>query len=66
MVFLVFLQELLQEVKQLKSKVEELEGEKSQYERKLRATTVHNPRFTHVLYVLCVLLPAAADGADLH
>ncbi|XP_056242582.1 liprin-beta-2-like isoform X5 [Seriola aureovittata] len=30
--------DLLQEVKQLKSKVEELEGEKSQYERKLRAT----------------------------
>ncbi|XP_023267175.1 liprin-beta-2-like isoform X7 [Seriola lalandi dorsalis] len=31
-------EDLLQEVKQLKSKVEELEGEKSQYERKLRAT----------------------------
>ncbi|KAM7396271.1 hypothetical protein PAMP_019324 [Pampus punctatissimus] len=30
--------DLLQEVKQLKNKVEELEGEKSQYERKLRAT----------------------------
>ncbi|XP_078139086.1 liprin-beta-2b isoform X2 [Centroberyx gerrardi] len=30
--------DLLQEVKHLKSKVEELEGEKSQYERKLRAT----------------------------
>ncbi|XP_042351652.1 liprin-beta-2b isoform X2 [Plectropomus leopardus] len=30
--------DLLQEVKQLKSKVEELEGEKGQYERKLRAT----------------------------
>ncbi|XP_075998098.1 liprin-beta-2b isoform X3 [Genypterus blacodes] len=30
--------DLLQEVKQLKSKVEELEGEKSQYEWKLRAT----------------------------
>ncbi|XP_022601952.1 liprin-beta-2 isoform X7 [Seriola dumerili] len=30
--------DLLQEVKLLKSKVEELEGEKSQYERKLRAT----------------------------
>ncbi|XP_039987803.1 liprin-beta-2b isoform X2 [Xiphias gladius] len=30
--------DLLQEVKQLKSKVEELEGEKSQYEKKLRAT----------------------------
>ncbi|XP_022601953.1 liprin-beta-2 isoform X8 [Seriola dumerili] len=31
-------EDLLQEVKLLKSKVEELEGEKSQYERKLRAT----------------------------
>ncbi|XP_044211360.1 liprin-beta-2b isoform X2 [Thunnus albacares] len=30
--------DLLQEMKQLKNKVEELEGEKSQYERKLRAT----------------------------
>uniref|UniRef100_A0A3Q1HWH1 SAM domain-containing protein n=1 Tax=Anabas testudineus TaxID=64144 RepID=A0A3Q1HWH1_ANATE len=30
--------DLLQEVKQLKNKVDELEGEKSQYERKLRAT----------------------------
>lgn len=30
--------DLLQEVKQLKSKVEELEGEKCQYERKLRGT----------------------------
>uniref|UniRef100_A0A7N8X709 PPFIA binding protein 2b n=1 Tax=Mastacembelus armatus TaxID=205130 RepID=A0A7N8X709_9TELE len=34
-------EDLLQEVKHLKSKVEELEGEKSQYERKLRATKVH-------------------------
>ncbi|XP_019216352.1 liprin-beta-2b isoform X13 [Oreochromis niloticus] len=31
-------EDLQQEVKQLKSKVDELEGEKSQYERKLRAT----------------------------
>ncbi|XP_044050809.1 liprin-beta-2b isoform X13 [Siniperca chuatsi] len=31
-------EDLLQEVKQLKSKVEELEGEKGQYERKLRGT----------------------------
>ncbi|XP_047453078.1 liprin-beta-2b isoform X13 [Mugil cephalus] len=31
-------EDLLQEVRQLKSKVDELEGEKSQYERKLRAT----------------------------
>lgn len=34
------LQHLLQEVKQLKQKVEELEGEKDQYERKLRGTKV--------------------------
>uniref|UniRef100_I3JY96 PPFIA binding protein 2 n=1 Tax=Oreochromis niloticus TaxID=8128 RepID=I3JY96_ORENI len=33
-------EDLQQEVKQLKSKVDELEGEKSQYERKLRATKV--------------------------
>lgn len=33
-------QDLLQEVKQLKRKVEELEGEKGQYERKLRGTKV--------------------------
>ncbi|XP_028440693.1 liprin-beta-2b isoform X2 [Perca flavescens] len=32
--------DLLQEMKHLKSKVEELEGEKGQYERKLRATKV--------------------------
>ncbi|XP_055365421.1 liprin-beta-2b isoform X11 [Betta splendens] len=31
-------EDLLQEVKMLKSKVDELEGEKSQYERRLRAT----------------------------
>ncbi|KAM6926884.1 liprin-beta-2b isoform 3-T4 [Lycodopsis pacificus] len=31
-------EDLLQEVKQLKSRVEELDGEKGQYERKLRAT----------------------------
>uniref|UniRef100_A0A665T8H1 PPFIA binding protein 2 n=1 Tax=Echeneis naucrates TaxID=173247 RepID=A0A665T8H1_ECHNA len=35
-------EDLLQEVKQLKSKVDELEGEKSQYERKLRATKVED------------------------
>uniref|UniRef100_A0A8C2WZY4 PPFIA binding protein 2 n=1 Tax=Cyclopterus lumpus TaxID=8103 RepID=A0A8C2WZY4_CYCLU len=33
-------EDLLQEVKQLKSRVEELEGEKGHYERKLRATKV--------------------------
>lgn len=38
--FFYFLQDLLQEVRQLKNKVEELEGEKCQYERKLRATKV--------------------------
>lgn len=37
---LPFLQDLLQEIKQLKQKVEELEGEKGQYERKLRGTKV--------------------------
>lgn len=36
----LFLQDLLQEVRQLKQKVEELEGEKGQYERKLRGTKV--------------------------
>uniref|UniRef100_A0A3B3H9N4 PPFIA binding protein 2 n=1 Tax=Oryzias latipes TaxID=8090 RepID=A0A3B3H9N4_ORYLA len=35
---------LMQEVKQLKNKVEELEGQKNQYERKLRATKVHRTR----------------------
>uniref|UniRef100_A0A671KRT5 PPFIA binding protein 2 n=1 Tax=Sinocyclocheilus anshuiensis TaxID=1608454 RepID=A0A671KRT5_9TELE len=38
--FLFFHQALLQELSRLKSKVEELEGEKSQYERKLKATKV--------------------------
>lgn len=37
---LICVQDLLQEVKQLKKKVEELEGEKGQYERKLRGTKV--------------------------
>lgn len=41
---LVCLQNLMQEVKQLKNKVEELEGQKNQYERKLRATKVHRTR----------------------
>lgn len=39
-VSLLCVQDLLQEVKQLKKKVEELEGEKGQYERKLRGTKV--------------------------
>lgn len=38
--FLSPLQDLLQEMKKLKSRVEELEGEKGQYERKLRGTKV--------------------------
>lgn len=38
------MQDLLQEVKQLKKKVEELEGEKGQYERKLRGTKVCDER----------------------
>lgn len=38
-----FLQDFLEELKQLRTKVQELEGEKSQYERKLRATKVGDP-----------------------
>lgn len=50
-------QDLLQEVKQLKKKVEELEGEKGQYERKLRGTkvfdeTTHSTRPYHSLCTL--------------
>ncbi|XP_026168056.1 liprin-beta-2b isoform X2 [Mastacembelus armatus] len=41
--------DLLQEVKHLKSKVEELEGEKSQYERKLRATKTEISELQHLL-----------------
>ncbi|XP_047241795.1 liprin-beta-2b isoform X2 [Girardinichthys multiradiatus] len=40
---------LLQEVKQLTSKVQELEGEKSQYERKLRATKAEVSELQHLL-----------------
>ncbi|XP_054865449.1 liprin-beta-2b isoform X4 [Amphiprion ocellaris] len=43
-------QDLLEEVKQLKNKVEELEGEKSQYERKLRATKLSISYSLHVCY----------------
>ncbi|XP_063333736.1 liprin-beta-2b isoform X4 [Pelmatolapia mariae] len=42
--------DLQQEVKQLKSKVDELEGEKSQYERKLRATKLSISYSLHVCY----------------
>ncbi|XP_059190274.1 liprin-beta-2b isoform X2 [Centropristis striata] len=42
--------DLLQEVNQLKSKVEELEGEKGQYERKLRATKLSISCSLHVCY----------------
>ncbi|XP_026168057.1 liprin-beta-2b isoform X3 [Mastacembelus armatus] len=42
-------EDLLQEVKHLKSKVEELEGEKSQYERKLRATKTEISELQHLL-----------------
>lgn len=50
----VCVQDLLQEVKQLKKKVDELEGEKGQYERKLRGTKVfdeaaHSTRPFHSL-----------------
>ncbi|XP_025765234.1 liprin-beta-2b isoform X11 [Oreochromis niloticus] len=43
-------EDLQQEVKQLKSKVDELEGEKSQYERKLRATKLSISYSLHVCY----------------
>ncbi|XP_035980570.1 liprin-beta-2b [Fundulus heteroclitus] len=42
--------DLLQEVKQLTSKVQELEGEKSRYERKLRATKLSISYSLHVCY----------------
>ncbi|XP_016530016.1 liprin-beta-2b isoform X4 [Poecilia formosa] len=42
--------DLLHEVKQLTSKVQELEGEKSQYERKLRATKLSISYSLHVCY----------------
>uniref|UniRef100_A0A671VQR8 PPFIA binding protein 2 n=1 Tax=Sparus aurata TaxID=8175 RepID=A0A671VQR8_SPAAU len=50
-VFCVFRhpQELLQEVKHLRSRVEELEGEKGQYERKLRGTKP----ITKYLFTFC-------------
>ncbi|XP_035980581.1 liprin-beta-2-like [Fundulus heteroclitus] len=47
---LLCLQDLLQEVKQLTSKVQELEGEKSRYERKLRATKLSISYSLHVCY----------------
>ncbi|XP_051917987.1 liprin-beta-2b isoform X4 [Hippocampus zosterae] len=42
--------DLLQEVKQLKNKVEELEGEKGQYERQLRVTKLSISYSLHVCY----------------
>ncbi|XP_030281446.1 liprin-beta-2b isoform X2 [Sparus aurata] len=42
--------ELLQEVKHLRSRVEELEGEKGQYERKLRGTKLSISYSLHVCY----------------
>ncbi|TRY85722.1 hypothetical protein DNTS_013255 [Danionella cerebrum] len=41
---------LLQELRLLKSKVDELEGEKSQYERKLKATKLSITNSLHVCY----------------
>ncbi|CAK6969957.1 liprin-beta-2b isoform X4 [Scomber scombrus] len=41
--------DLLQEVRHLKNKVDELEGEKSQYERKLRATKTEISDLQHLL-----------------
>ena len=78
---LFFLQDLLQEVKQLKRKVEDLQGEKGQYERKLRATKVHfkptcktkssnlydQPAVTHTVYTyrLYVLVPFPVCNVEL-
>ncbi|XP_036068115.1 liprin-beta-2b isoform X1 [Oryzias melastigma] len=42
--------DLIQEVKQLKNKVDELEGQKNQYERKLRATKLSISYSLHVCY----------------
>ncbi|XP_062276578.1 liprin-beta-2b isoform X1 [Scomber scombrus] len=42
-------EDLLQEVRHLKNKVDELEGEKSQYERKLRATKTEISDLQHLL-----------------
>ncbi|XP_077424630.1 liprin-beta-2b isoform X16 [Vanacampus margaritifer] len=42
--------DLLQELKQLKNKVEELEGEKGQYERQLRVTKLSISYSLHVCY----------------
>ncbi|XP_077424631.1 liprin-beta-2b isoform X17 [Vanacampus margaritifer] len=43
-------EDLLQELKQLKNKVEELEGEKGQYERQLRVTKLSISYSLHVCY----------------
>ncbi|XP_036068118.1 liprin-beta-2b isoform X4 [Oryzias melastigma] len=43
-------EDLIQEVKQLKNKVDELEGQKNQYERKLRATKLSISYSLHVCY----------------
>ncbi|KAM8892961.1 liprin-beta-2b isoform 7-T7 [Spinachia spinachia] len=43
-------EDLLQEVKQLRSRLEGLEGEKGQYERKLRATQLSSSHSLHVCY----------------
>lgn len=47
--FLLIRQVLLQELRLLKSKVEELEGEKSQYERKLKATKTEIAKLQQLL-----------------
>uniref|UniRef100_A0A665TS27 PPFIA binding protein 2 n=1 Tax=Echeneis naucrates TaxID=173247 RepID=A0A665TS27_ECHNA len=57
-------EDLLQEVKQLKSKVDELEGEKSQYERKLRATKVEDLIQTSRLKMGMESLLASNDEKD--
>uniref|UniRef100_A0A8C1M2G0 PPFIA binding protein 2 n=1 Tax=Cyprinus carpio TaxID=7962 RepID=A0A8C1M2G0_CYPCA len=55
---------LLQELHILKSKVEDLEGEKSQYERKLKATKVISKFESLTFYVDCFLLTGKAEKTD--
>lgn len=47
------LQDLLHEIKKLKSRVDELETEKNQYERKLRATKVLLAPTNCILLLTC-------------
>lgn len=58
------LQNLLQELKHLKIKVEELENERTQYEWKLKATKVSRDRF-HMLYRVKPRLPLNVHKREL-